>query len=301
MNTEFCVLCPYGADFGLISKAATLSQGAVRVVVPPCDAEEAAEYGANMVHTVENLPADEGQVALWLKEKILSWGSTVVLAPATVLMRNVMPQLARNLGAGLTADCTGLKWDGEHLLQTRPAFGNSLMATIVTTSSIQMATVRTGIFPPVRNKGKSPAVSREDFHFSQGVVTLQSFLRGKEGTPLSRAEIVVAGGVGVGSREGFLKLEKLANKLGGALAATRGAVDAGFAPYARQVGLTGVTVCPKVYLAVGISGAVQHLAGMSGSEKVIAVNSDPKAPIFDYADLGVVADWETVIDKLLEE
>lgn len=301
MKTEICVLCPYGLDKGLISKAADLSPGAVRVVVPPCDAEKAARYGASFIHTVDNLPADEGQVALWLKEKIISWGSTVVLAPATVLMRNVMPRLAHHLKAGLTADCTQLQLEGAHLIQTRPAFGNSLMATIRTCSPIQMATVRPSVFTPKENAVLNPTVSNEAFHLPKGSVTLRSLLTDTEGTPLSRAEIVIAGGVGIGSREGFQKLERLANQWGGALAATRGAVDAGFAPYACQVGMTGVTVCPKVYLAVGISGAVQHLAGMSGSEKVIAVNSDPKAPIFDYADLGIVADWKTVIDQLLEE
>ena len=301
MKTEICVLCPYGIDPGLVSKASALAPGAVRVVIPPRDAEKAARYGANLIHTVEDLPPDEGQVALWLKEKILNWGSTVVLAPATVFMRNVIPRLAHHLKVGLTADCTQLQLEGEKLIQTRPAFGNSLMATIRTCSSIQMATVRTGVFPPEEKKILNPTVLREAFHLSEGSVTLRALLRDTEGAPLSQGSIVVAGGVGIGSREGFQKLERLANQWGGALAATRGAVDAGFAPYACQVGMTGVTVCPKVYVAVGISGAVQHLAGMSGSEKVIAVNSDPKAPIFDYADLGIVADWETVIDQLLEE
>ena len=106
---------------------------------------------------------------------------------------------------------------------------------------------------------------------------------------------------GVGSKAGFEKLEALAKKLGGSLGASRTAVEAGLVPYRCQVGMTGITVCPKLYIAVGISGAVQHLAGMSGSGKVVAINSDPKAPIFDYADYGIVGDWEAVVDKLLKE
>ena len=113
--------------------------------------------------------------------------------------------------------------------------------------------------------------------------------------------MIVAGGLGVGSKEGFEKLNQLAECLGGAVAASRAAVDAGFAPYRCQVGITGATVCPEIYIAVGISGAVQHLSGMSGAGKIIAINHDPKAPIFDYADYGIVAPWEQVLDKLLEE
>ena len=119
--------------------------------------------------------------------------------------------------------------------------------------------------------------------------------------PLVACIVSVAGGMGVGSKAGFEKLEALAKKLGGSLGASRTAVEAGFVPYRCQVGMTGITVCPKLYIAVGISGAVQHLAGMSGSGKVVAINSDPKAPIFDYADYGIVGDWEAVVDKLLKE
>ena len=112
---------------------------------------------------------------------------------------------------------------------------------------------------------------------------------------------MLAGGLGIGSREGFERLQAVALRMGAAPAASRAAVDAGFAPYRCQVGMTGVTVGPKLYIAIGISGAVQHLSGMSGSDTVIAINTDPKAPIFDYADYGIVGDWESVIQKALEE
>ena len=215
-------------------------------------------------------------------------------------MRNLMPMLAWHLKAGLTADCTALRLEGGRLFQTRPAFGNSLMADICSLSDIQMATVRPGTFRPEKRPVGNPIVERLTFVPSNRV-RLLDFTPFPEGKPLSQAEIIVAGGMGVGSREGFAKLEKLAKKLGAGLGASRTAVSAGLAPHSCQVGMTGVTVCPKLYLAFGISGAVQHLAGMSGSGIVVAVNRDPKAPIFDYADYGIVGDWEVIADQLLEE
>ena len=235
-----------------------------------------------------------------LSETIRRWGSQIVLAPATVRMRNIMPMLAWQLDAGLTADCTALRMEGEQLIQTRPAFGNSLMADIRSLSEIQMATVRPGTFRPEKQAAKTPDVQTITYTPDERV-KLRSFGSFAQGKPLSQAEIIVAGGMGVGSRAGFEKLEALAKKLGGSLGASRTAVEAGFVPYRCQVGMTGITVCPKLYIAVGISGAVQHLAGMSGSGKVVAINSDPKAPIFDYADYGIVGDWEAVVDKLLKE
>lgn len=297
------VLCPFGLDAGLLTKAAELAQGsAVRVLVPERDAICAASYGAGLIHTLPDrlqVP-DEEAFARWLQEKVAQWEATVVLAPATVQLRGILPLLAAKLQAGLTADCTGLIMEGERLIQTRPAFGNSLMADIRTLSDVQLATVRPGTFRPQKNPVQQPEILPESPPMGNRVTELE-FTPFTQGTPLSQAQLVIAGGLGIGSREGFEKLEKLATRLGGAVAASRSAVDADFAPYRCQVGITGVTVCPKVYVAVGISGAVQHLAGMSGAETVIAVNSDPKAPIFDYADYGIVGDWEEVIDKVLEE
>ena len=132
------------------------------------------------------------------------------------------------------------------------------------------------------------------------VIQCISYTKFSSGKPLPQAKIIIAGGMGVGSKKGFEKLARLAASLGASLGASRAAVDAGFAPYRCQVGMTGVTVHPKLYIAVGISGAVHHLAGMSGSEKVIAINTNPQAPIFDYADYGIIGPWETVVDKLME-
>lgn len=297
---EILVLCPFGLDAGLVSKAAALSgESPVRVLVPEADMEAAQDVGAGIIHTlVADSPiADEALFSRWLAEKITGWGSRILLAPATVSMRNVMPMLAWRLEAGLTADCTGLTVEGDELIQTRPAFGNSLMAKIRTVSSVQMATVRPGTFPPRKCRASSVTVIPETYCPREERVTITEDTFFGEGKPLSQAEIVIAGGLGVGSKENFRKLEVLADVLGAGVGASRAAVDAGFAPYRCQIGMTGVTVCPKLYIAVGISGAVQHLAGMSGAEKVIAINSDPHAPIFDYADYGIVGDWEKVIDQ----
>jgi electron transfer flavoprotein alpha subunit len=202
--------------------------------------------------------------------------------------------------AGLTADCTGLSLENGKLLQTRPAFGNSLMADIESRSPVQMATVRPGTFAPAE-KPVTAQLTREEFSASQVAVEILEHGASQAEQPLQQADIILAGGAGIGSREGFEKLEQLAKRLGAVVAASRNAVDAGYAPYRCQVGMTGVTVCPKLYIAVGISGAVQHLSGMSGSGTVIAINSDPGAPIFNYADYGIVGVWETIIDQLLEE
>ena len=300
---EILVLCPFGLDSGLVSKAVALSANVpVRVLVPESEQKLASETGARVIHTLSwKVPiGDEALFSEWLAEKIIGWGSEIVLAPATVSMRCIMPMLAWKLDSGLTADCTELALDGDFLLQTRPAFGNSLMATIRTESRIQMATIRPGTFPTKMCRAASVTVIPEsDCPVGERVKIIEGICC-QEGKPISQADIIVAGGLGVGSKENFKKLEGLAESLGAAVGASRAAVDAGFAPYRYQIGMTGVTVSPKLYIAVGIHGAVQHLAGMSGAEKIVAINSDPRAPIFDYADYGIVGDWEQVIDQLMD-
>ena len=301
MSDSVTVICPFGIDGGLISKAASL--GTVRVLAPAQQAKIAADCGAVFVHTLpdEFHVTDESAFALWLAEKIRSWGDKVVLAPATVQLRNIMPMVAWHLRAGLTADCTALHLENGRLVQTRPAFGNNMVADIRTLSIVQIATVRPDTFRAEERASSDVQIIPESATFDDRTVALMQFTPYTEGTPLRQADIVVAGGLGIGSAEGFQKLAAFAEHFGAAVAASRSAVDAGFAPYRLQVGITGAIVSPKIYIAVGISGAVQHLSGMSGAEKVIAINTDPKAPIFDYADLGIVGDWETVMDQVLEE
>ena len=300
---RIAVICPFGIDAGLVSAAVSLAAAPVRVLVPAGQRSEAARMGATYIHTLPDALCvrDEAAFARWLADKISAWEVSVVLAPATVQLRNIMAMTAWHLGAGLTADCTSLCVKDGQLLQTRPAFGNNIMAQIRTVSPIQMATVRPDTFRASPCPAANPAFFAESFTDDTTRVTIEETVPYGNAMPLGQAEIILAGGLGIGSAEGFAKLAAFAEKIGAAVAASRGAVDAGFAPYRCQVGMTGVTVGPKLYIAVGISGAVQHLSGMSGSDTVIAINTDPKAPIFDYADYGIVGDWESVIQKALEE
>ncbi|MBQ3530144.1 MAG: electron transfer flavoprotein subunit alpha/FixB family protein [Oscillospiraceae bacterium] len=286
MKQELLLIQGTLPDMGLQSKAAQLALKGhltLRVI-----------SGANL----EAATADDGAIAKALIPQ--AQNARVILAPATTRLRAILPMLAWYLQAGLTADCTHLDIspDGT-LLQTRPAFGNSLIATIETVSGIQMATVRPGTFPVSEGAEQIPVETLQEKPAQR--VKLLEFVPLADSVPLGEAKIIVAGGAGIGSSAGFLKLADFAGRIGGVVGASRNAVDAGYVPYSAQVGMTGITVCPKLYIAVGISGAVQHLAGMSGSTTVIAINSDPKAPIFQYADYGIVGDWESIIDQLMEE
>ena len=229
----------------------------------------------------------------------------IVLAGATSFGRCVMPRLATLLHTGLTADCTGLEIDRDtgNLLQTRPAFGGNVMATIACPDHRpQMATVRPGVMTPCEPQGKkTPPVERHTVELS-GKDTLTQVLRVIQGTDetvnIADAEVLVAGGRGVGGPEGFDLLRELATELGGEVAASRVAVDAGWIPYAHQVGQTGKTVQPSLYIACGISGALQHRVGMQSADVIVAVNTDPDAPIFELADYGIVGDLHRVLPEL---
>ena len=305
MSNNICVLCLGCFDGGLVSKAAMLAEqsaGSVHLLVTDeADCEKAFFYGADSVDVIRNydLVADDHAVAAWLKEKVKTlWHPEVILAPATIRLRGILPILAGLLGAGLTADCTELQMEENRLIQIRPAFGNNLMAWIKSTSEIQMATVRQGVFRQVEF-GKAKCEVKEYVLECASRVEQISYTPFENTCPLNQADIVLAGGMGIGSRQNFEFLAEIAKKIGAGVGASRVAVDAGFAPYSCQIGQTGVTVHPKLYIAVGISGAVQHLAGMSASETVVAINSDPRAPIFGYADYGIVGDWKEVLSKFI--
>lgn len=304
MSHTILVLCPFEPDAGLISRARQLADtcgGKLHVLCRECDADDAEMCGADFLSAVpdEELPADDGVLAEWLAKKVPAWGADIILAPAGIRMRNIMPMLAWKLDAGLTADCSLIDIDADgRLIQTRPAFGNSLVADIITLGSIQMATVCPHTYRRSAAKPVQTTRIRESITDAVPRVHRLGFERYAVTKPLSQADVILAAGRGIGSKEGFASLTQLAGELGAGIGASRGAVDAGYAPHACQIGLTGISVHPRVYVAVGISGAVQHLAGMSGSEIVIAVNSDRKAPIFSYSDIGIVSDWRDAADSI---
>ena len=293
------------ADWGILGKASELAAVCCGEVHAVFCGEETAEpafwYGADEVYTVDvkDNGIDDYRTAYFLKQWAEQLHPEIILAPATVRMRGIMPILAGLLKAGLTADCTDLIINEKgRMIQIRPAFGNHLTAWIESISRIQMATVRPGIYRP-RTVGKKKKPLKKLHVGGISRVRQLSFKPLKETCPLNQSRVILAGGMWIGSKENFQILAAVAKKTGAGLAASRKAVDAGFAPYSCQVGQTGVTVHPEIYIAVGISGAVQHLVGMSGAEKIIAINKDERAPIFDYADYGIVSDWKTVLQKLL--
>jgi len=232
----------------------------------------------------------------------------IILAGATYLGRAFIPRVAAALKTGLTADCTGFAIDPENrlLLQTRPAFGGNIMATIITPRTYpQMATARPGVFKPAPAAaapgGEVVRVEAADFLGSPRSRFVGTVVEIKERVPLNVAEVIVAGGRGLKEGKNFKLLEELADLLGGAVGATRGAVDAGWIPYAHQIGQTGKTVSPRLYIAVGLSGAAQHLVGMQSSDFIVAINKDPQAPIFQVADMGLVGDLFEIVPALIQE
>ena len=271
----------------------------------------ASEHGADKVIVVDgpeyaHYTTDAYAIALCtLVEK---YGPTSMLIGATNNGRDLGPRESCRLHTGLTADCTALDVDEEsgNVAWTRPAFGGNLMATILCPDHRpQIGTVRPGVFKKSDAVEAKAEVIKEDIHVDAKDIRTQVLELIKEAdgenVDLEGAEIIVSGGRGVGGPEGFEPVKALADVLGGVVGASRAAVDAGWIAHAHQVGQTGKTVGPKLYIACGISGAIQHVAGMSGSECIVAINKDPEAPIFDIADYGVVGNLFEVLPVLTEE
>jgi electron transfer flavoprotein alpha subunit len=230
----------------------------------------------------------------------------ILLAGATTTGRTIMPLVAVKAGTGLTADCTELAIDAQRriLLQTRPAFGGNILATIECVHTRpQMATVRPHVLPmhACTENTEARLVRRRYPPYAGRVSEIMDTVIEGGHVDISLSDVIVAGGRGLGKAEGFQLLERLAEKFGGAVGASRGAVDLGWISAVHQVGQTGHTVSPRLYIACGISGAVQHLAGMKGAETILAINEDPEAQIFNVADYGIVGDLYEVIPRMLEE
>lgn len=274
-------------------------------------AQELIYRGADNVYVV-----DAPELANFLDEpytKILvnlirKYRPEIVLCGATSIGRALISRVAVKLHTGLTADCTGLDIDlkERNLLQTRPAFGGNILATIITRNHRpQMATVRHKVMKEneidVSRKGKIIEESFDRTFFASKTKILDIVEEVTSTVNLSEADIIVSGGRGMRGPENFTMLEELAKALGGAVGASRAAVDSGWMPYSHQVGQTGKTVCPKIYIACGISGQIQHLVGMQSSKTIIAINQDPHAPIFSVANYGVVGDLFQIIPLLTKK
>ena len=267
-------------------------------------------YGADIVYIADD-PAlkdfNDDSYAAILTTLAKQHKPEIILAGATAIGRSFFPKVASALYTGLTADCTALDIDAEtgHLHQTRPAFGGNIMATIVTPNHRpQMATVRHKVMKPAPSND-SRTGDIVDVKYTQSgdlrtkvITTIEEL---SETVNICEADIIVAGGRGLGGAKNFQLLEELAKVLGGAVAATRGAVDEGWIPYSHQVGQTGKTVCPKLYIACGFSGAIQHVAGMQSSEVIVAINRDPDAPIFNVATYGIVGDVHEVVPIMIKK
>jgi electron transfer flavoprotein alpha subunit len=285
--------------------------GAVCLGHNVADIDRLIAYGADKVYLVDSPDlADNQEDYLTHKvvELIKEYKPEIVLAGATALGRSFIPRIASILNTGLTADCTGLDIDMEKrlLLQTRPTFGGNIMATILCPNKRpQMSTVRPRVFkksaPNPKRKGQIIKVDFKKEAFT-AKTRLLSFIEDlTEKVKLEDADIIVSGGRGLGKAENFKLLAELAEAMGAALGSSRAAVDEGWIPYSHQVGQTGKTVCPKLYIACGISGAIQHLAGMQTSDCIVAINDNPDAPIFQVAHYGIVGDLFQVVPLMIKK
>lgn len=273
-------------------------------------AQTLISYGADKVYVVDHPSLkhfnDESYADVFV-QIINQFKPEIILLGATTYGRSLAPRVSSRVNTGLTADCTSLEIDPEKkiLLQTRPAFGGNLMATIICPNHRpQMSTVRPKVMKPMeQDTSRKGEVIMPEVQIPEDVKIVVKDVVSNicEMVNLTEADIIVSGGRGLGDPKNFTVIEDLARVLGGAVGASRAAVDAGWIQYSHQVGQTGKTVGPKVYFACGISGAVQHLAGMSSADTIIAINKNPEAPIFKIATFGIVGDVMEVVPAMVSE
>ena len=297
-------------SLGVLSKAATLDEDVTGVVLGAGVkdiAAEAGKFGAAKVIVVDKpeleAPLPQPRVDA-LASIVGKGGYDNVLFAASVLSADIAAGLSARLQAGLNWDLTDLVQQDGELVGKRPALGDSVFVDVGWTTTPRLALIRAGTFDPQATGAEaSPQVEEADVvfeDFSTAATMVERAHAESEGPSIEDADVIVAGGRGLGSPENFKLVEELAQALGGAVAATRAVVDAGWYPYATQVGQTGKTVSPKLYIACGISGAIQHKVGMQSSGVIVAINKDPNAPIFEFSDLGVVGDLNEIVPKLTE-
>ena len=295
-------------SLGVLGKAVQLG-GDVAALIAGSGVEalaaQAGKFGAKNVYVADDpaldAPLPQPRVDV-LAELVRSEGFDTVLFAATVLTADVAAGLAARLDAGLNWDLVDLTEEDGKLVGKRPALDDTVYVDVGWKGEPRLALFRTGTFDPVEAPTE-PEVERVEVKledFSTRATMVEQAHEESEGPSIEDADVIVAGGRGLGGPENFALVEELAKALGGAVAATRAVVDAGWYPYSTQVGQTGKTVAPRLYIAVGISGAIQHKVGMQGSNVIVAINKDPNAPIFEYADLGVVGDLHEIVPKLTE-
>jgi electron transfer flavoprotein alpha subunit len=294
---------------GVLSKAASLGDADVAGVVIGSGvralADEAGKFGATRVYVADDsqveAPLPQPRVDV-LAQLVREQEIDTVLFANSVLAADVAAGLAARLDAGINWDLVDVAREDGRLVGKRPALQDSVYVDVGWTSEPRIALFRSGSFDPQATGGSAEIedvqVALEDF--SKAARMVDQAHEESSGPSIEDADVIVAGGRGLGGPENFTLVEDLAKALGGAVAATRAVVDAGWYPYATQVGQTGKTVSPKLYIACGISGAIQHKVGMQSSSVIVAINKDPNAPIFEFSDLGVVADVHEVVPKLTE-
>jgi electron transfer flavoprotein alpha subunit len=292
-------------SLGVLAKAAQLGGEVAGVVIGSGVRELAAGAGAFGAATV--FAADDAALSAPLPQPrvdvlaklVRDEGFDTVLFAQSVLAADIAAGLAVRLDAGLNWDLVDLSGDG---VGKRPALADSVLVDVGWSSDVRLAIFRAGTFDAVETGGsaevKDAGVELEDF--STHAEMVEQAHAEEQGPSIEDADVIVAGGRGLGEPEKFALAEELAKALGGAVAATRAVVDAGWYPYSAQVGQTGKTVSPKLYVALGISGAIQHKVGMQGANTIVAINKDPNAPIFEFSDLGVVGDLHEIVPKLVE-
>ena len=273
--------------------------------------KELITFGADKVYVADDALLEKYTTDAYtkvIKDAIDEIKPEIMLFGATHIGRDLAPRIASRVGTGLTADCTKLEIDPEDkkIKQTRPAFGGNIMATIICPNHRpQMSTVRPGVMDKAeKDETRTGEVIALDYKITQDDIrttVLETVKTKKDLVSLTDANVIVSGGLGLGGPEGFEMLKKLADKLGGVVGSSRAAVDAGWIDHSHQVGQTGTTVKPNLYIACGISGAIQHLAGMQSSDFIIAINKNPAAPILEIADYGVVGDLHEIVPMLIEK
>jgi electron transfer flavoprotein alpha subunit len=295
---------------GVLSKAAQLGDADIAGVVAGTGvralAEEAGTFGASKVFVAEDpaleAPLPQPRVDV-LAQLVRDHGFDTVLFAASVLAADVAAGLAARLDAGLNWDLVDVELRDGELVGKRPALQDTVYVDAGWTSTPRLALFRSGAFDATPTGGGEPQVeefSAELRDFSTAAVMVEQAHEESSGPALDEADVIVAGGRGLGAPEKFTLVEELAKALGGAVGATRAVVDAGWYPYANQIGQTGKTVSPKLYVAVGISGAIQHKVGMQSSGTIVSINKDANAPIFEYSDLAVVGDLHEIVPKLTQ-